>query len=280
MVHSGNDQSPVSHQVLDDRPILAIRRIGLVSRDYRNRFPNHYRDFSFRLAEVLNFLDSERCDSILFSLYGIVSRQDIVVQNVLASLKNVRAVFLEEFEDGRKRQVKRFVVHHRSVDGWREYEIHQKFGSLTDRPDLEKFVEAELPKRSLGNCCVLLCGESNGVKYSRDRRRVEDTFGLRAKIPKSVTVIINPVHDRMTRFEMNLKRKFLSEDDRWVISVWNKGKTDREGKTRDGQAPAWSIFRNGRPTPVSPIPQDMGLEVGILDLDAHGAEQSPNSSVP
>ena len=65
----------------------------------------------------------------------------------------------------------------------------------------------------MGNCCILICGESNGVKYSRERRRVEDVFGLRRSLP-SGTVILNPVHDRMIRFEMPLKRSFLSKNGR------------------------------------------------------------------
>lgn len=42
-------------------------------------------------------------------------------------------------------------------------------------------------------------------------------------------IILNPVHDKMTRFEMKLKRRFLPKNNRLVISVWNKEKFQLSG---------------------------------------------------
>ena len=115
----------------------------------------------------------------------------------------------------------------------------------------------------------MLCGESNGVKYSRDSKAVHDDFRLRKSIPEQAKIILNPVHDRMTRFEMNLKREFLSKNDRWVISVWNKGKVDKNGKVKDGKRPAWTIFYDGKEKAVESIPE-FGVEIGILDIVERG----------
>ena len=38
----------------------------------------------------------------------------------------------------------------------------------------------------MGGCCVILCGEINGLKYSRKSKSVEDAFGLMAAIPGNV----------------------------------------------------------------------------------------------
>ena len=53
-------------------PSLNISKIGLVARDYRDKFSNGYRDFSHMLTQVLGLLDGEGCDAVLFSLFSII----------------------------------------------------------------------------------------------------------------------------------------------------------------------------------------------------------------
>lgn len=42
----------------------------------------------------------------------------------------------------------------------------------------------------------------------------------------NIRIIFNPGHDQMTRHEMAKKRAYLSEDGRWVVSIWNRN-TDK-----------------------------------------------------
>jgi len=250
-------------------PRLAIAKIGIVSRDYTHKYTNGFRDFSDALPGVLALLDKEGCDTVLFSLYSIIPRKSFRPFHSIR-LHNIKSVLYEEFTDGEKRKPGRYIVLHQRANKWHEYVLQQKFGSLTGKKKetIVEFIQDEIPKRILGNCCVLLCGESNGVKYVPKYKSVQDNFGLRKSLPKEVNVILNPVHDRMTRFEMKLKRRFLSQNDRWVVSVWNKGKQDKNGRVRDGGEPAWSIFRNGKKTEiiVTPLQNQMGVEIGILEI--------------
>ncbi len=249
-------------------PCLHIAKLGLVSRDYGFRYPNGYRDFSHVLPNVLKLLDREGCDTVVLPLFSIIPRASYNPIDAFNGLESIQAVFLEEFRDGIKQKAGRYVVYHRTSKGWGEYEFDQKFGKLKEmtQQDIDDFVRNELPKRVLGNCCVLLCGETNGVKYSRRVKRVEDAFSLRKAIPPEVTVVLNPVHDRMIRFEMKLKRRFLSKAGRWVVSVWNKGKKDKTGKVRDGIGPAWDAFHNGRQKEIRAISNQLEIEVGVLDI--------------
>jgi hypothetical protein len=228
----------------DAGPRLNIGRLGIVSRDYGHRYGNGYRDFSHVLPKVLGLMDDRGCDSVLFSLFTIVPRASYDTLLAIKGFRNIKAVFLEEFKDekyfnGAKkdREQVRYVVYHLTQRGWREYELRQAFGRLTEKPkpSVSDFVKNEIPKRILGNCCVLLCGETNGVTYSAKVKEVDDKFSLRAHIPQEASIILNPVHDRMIRFEMKRKRKYLSENGRWVVSVWNKGKKDKNGAVRDGK---------------------------------------------
>lgn len=260
---------------------LNITKLGIVSRDYRYRFENGLRDFSHILPNVLKLLDDKGCDAILFSLFSIPDRNSYDPLTAVKGLKNVKAIFLEEFEDEVKgkmnskgkaieRERGEYNVYYRLSKKWNRHYFNQIFGTLegTSKSEINDFVNEEMPERRImGNCCVLLCGESNGVKYSKENKIVEDTFGLLSSIPKETKIILNPIHDRMTRFEMPLKRQFLSKNKRWVISVWNKGKKNKKGNIRDGEKPAWMIFFNGKEVVVDPIENDHGVEVGILELD-------------
>lgn len=252
----------------ESKPSLKVRKIGIVTRDYRNEFPNGYRDFSHTFSQVLRQLDDEGCDTVLFSLFSLIPRTGYDPRRPFNDLKNIQAILLEEFQDGETRKARRYVTYYRTASGWKEYDFYQVFGTVTGMPleKIDNFVKHELPKRIMGNSCVLLCGETNGVKYSKGDKKVYDSFRLRKAITSNVTVILNPIHDRMTRFEMKLKRKFLSENNRWVVSVWNKGKQDKNGKTKDGNGPAWTVFHNGEENEVSTIQNDLGVEIGVLDI--------------
>ena len=251
-------------------PRLHIERLGIVSRNYERKYGNGLRDFSYVMPALLGLLDEERCDAALFSLFSVIARSDFDIAVILPQLRNIKAVFLEEFLDGEPRRVSRYLVYHKNAGGWQKYELQQQFATITGMPRNEvlAFVNSELPKRVLGNCAVLICGESNGVKYSKNDQEIHDTFGLAASIPNSVSIILNPVHDRMTRFEMNMKRAFLSKNMRWVVSVWNKGKRDKNGAIKDGTDPAWTVYYNGIKIPAVSIPNNLEVEIGVLDVTA------------
>ena len=259
-------------------PRLNITKLGIVSRDYGRKYENGYRDFSHVLPDVLKLLDNNGCDAVLFSLHSIAPRKNYNPLAAMKPLKNIKAVFLEFLSDPTRTPAKQLTFGHhfifyRSKKEWRKCERSQKFGSLSKCTELEArakmddFVQNTMSTRTLGNSCILLCGEINGVRYSRKDKKINDRHGLRAAIPHEVKILLNPAHDRMTRFEMKLKRKFLSENNRWVISVWNKGKKiGSKNKPRDGTAPAWAIFHGGNEKSTPSIGNSLNVEIGILDF--------------
>lgn len=268
---SGVDNVQPSNGKVGNKPSLNIKRIGVVSRDYNHQFENGYGDFSFALRDILQLLDRHKCDAVLFSLYGIQQRCDYSAKAEIAklTLEHISAIFLEVYEKIKQDNYPPFFVYYATSQGWAEYELKQSFGSLTRKPPscLTNFVKHVVPKRVIGNSCILLCGEINCAKYSPKDKEVQENSKLRNSL-KQVKIILNPIHDRMTRFEMNLKKKFLSEGGRVVVSVWNKGKKDKNGNVRDGKKPAWSVYCNNEKIQIEPIDHKIpNVEIGILDTN-------------
>jgi len=261
----------------DEAPSLTINKLGIVSRNYTFKFPNGYRDFSHVMPDVLKSLDKNKCDAVLFSLYSIVPRKSFDLHASLRRLRNIKMVLFEKFIDGqncppRGREYRcplQYVIYHRTLKRWQKYELKQWYGTLKEIGPrcMACFVENELPRRVLGNCCVLICGETNGVHYSDRDRRVHDDFCLREKIPRNVKIILNPIHDRMGYDHKTIpKRKFLSENERWTVSVWNKGKKYKNGKVKKENQPAWTVYHDGEEIAVAPMKKQFGVEVGIINI--------------
>jgi hypothetical protein len=241
-------------------PRLKVAKIGIVSRDYRHEYENGFKDFSAIFPDVLTLLDRKGCDTVVFSLYSIIPRKSFRPLQSIRRLRNVKAVLLEE--GGRGQKNRQCVVFCRRGNEWHRYVLpgggFPSLKGLTDKKKREKvgkFVHCVIPDRTLGNCCAILCGEINGVPYHKDTGTVQDDFFLREALRREVTVVLNPGHDRMMRFEMPLKRAFLSKNGRWVISVWNKGKWDSSNRKRGTPS---GLTGNGGPLASGWIPILLG----------------------
>jgi hypothetical protein len=253
------------------QPNFKILKVGIVSRDYRCDFNGHC-DFSANLEKLLSIFDQAGCEVILFSLFSFRSRQGFSIKKYFANLNNIKLLMFETFQFDETNNYKSIGNHAYFVDNrinkYINYTYQQKFGSLSaiSNEEMRSFVENEVPLRIFGNSISLICGETNGVKYSKKEREVEDTYSLRKAIPADVKIILNPIHDKMTRFEMKLKRIFLSQNNRWIISVWNKGKKDKNGTVKDGANPAWTVYHNGAEVTITPIENNLNYEIGIVDI--------------
>lgn len=222
--------------------IQNISKIGVAARDYRENAKES--DFSASIHEILSYFDSNGCDSAVFSLFTILNKNSIK-EDWFSQFKSLNSVFIEEFEmhDGKQRQTS-YKVYSRSSKGWKTYSFNQCISTITNCSQIiiDDFFKEVSTKRTFGNVMVLLCGESNIVSYSRSEKRINDKYNFLKAIPAETKIILNPVHDKMTRHEMKKKREVLSEKGRVVISVWNKGKLFGSKNTRDGVNPPWTVF--------------------------------------
>lgn len=253
---------------------LNINKIGIVSRDYRNREKNGHRDFSYAFKSILTTLDEQACDSVLFSLYTIDNRTSFNVQNILEELnfENIRTIFLEEFKDSEERVPLENVIYYQDKDKWREQRLTQNFARANEltKKRIEDFRKEVKEKRIFGNFAVLLCGETNIVKYNKDDKKIGDPHNYLPLLNEEIKVILNPIHDRMIRPEMKPKREYLSKNQRLVVSVWNKGRSDKNGKVKNYKTPDWTVFYNGMEKELKPLNHNVDnqadIQIGIINL--------------
>jgi hypothetical protein len=241
-----------------EKPKLQAGRIGVVSRHYE-----HVPDFSRVFKKVLRLLDNKGCKIALFSMYAFECSLPVEFLSGL-ELRNIQAILIDEFRnDDDEWETLRFIVYSKNGGRWQDYSFEQRFGSLSDGYDMGKFVEQDLPTRIMGDVCVLLCGEINGVKYSGTKGKVQDDYGLRSAISeRQVQIILNPGHDLMIRRGvMNSKRQFLSKPSGIIVSVWNEGKLF----PRNEHEPPWIVFQNGIQIPVERVENNLKVEIGIVD---------------
>ena len=258
-------------------PDLLIKTIGIVSRDYNHVFPNGKRDFSFALHRVLKLLDDQGCDLALFSLFTLIPRRGHELKYALGGLTSLKMVVIEEFEDGPERKAGEVVVYIKDGLDWREHRIKQAFGKVNwakDIPKLKTFIREELSRRCFGNTCLFICGEINGVKYDKlGSKQIIDIAGLRNAIPDHIDLILNPQHDKTTRFEMPMKKAFLSARNRTLVSAWNKGRVDSRGRVKDGKGPAWGIFIDSFHLSILPEDNRLSLEICRLNTNVKNHDQ-------
>jgi hypothetical protein len=274
---SDNIKGEFSLQEKIHRRELRISKIGIVARDYRESNGNS--DFSKNIIEILDYLEEKGCDSVLFSLFAVMERNSLTTELLeRKSYKNLKSLFIEEFKfENKERHAKVFKVYHKQKNDWNIFEFTQKFGRLQytkkfNNEIMVPFIEEVKTHRIMGNTVVLLCGETNIVKYSKKTRQISDDFNFLDTITDETNIVLNPIHDKMTRFEMKLKRQFLSMDNRVVVSVWNKGKTFLNGQTRDGLTPPWTIYFKGQEKIIDrenlKLKENKSkIDVGILDLE-------------
>ena len=121
------------------------------------------------------------------------------VQNILEELnfENIRTIFLEEFKDSEERVPLENVIYYQDKDKWREQRLTQKFARTNEltKKRIEDFRKEVKEKRIFGNFAVLLCGETNIVKYNKDDKKIGDPHNYLPLLNEEIEVILNPIHD-------------------------------------------------------------------------------------
>jgi hypothetical protein len=111
-------------------------------------------------------------------------------------------------------------------------------GSDPLKNKLEFIKECRSGKRRINGISFCYCGEINGIRYDRKNKELMDEFGYLDTLKDSKLVMI-PFHTQAKRWEIKLKKKYLSLNNKIVISYWNKMK---RAESRN----PWEVFINGK----------------------------------
>jgi len=255
---------PASARRSTHEPAARIGKIALVAHDYYVPDSRGGCDYSEHFARINKLCDDHGCDTILYALYTWDSASPVARTHhaIFDGLKHVRRVVVEVGKP-RKRSD--------HVEVWRRGQeepvvAHQRFAQSSSPTSRKVEFLDDLPARRIADALLVLCGESNIVNLKRASKSVEDGFGFRDRLDElNVRVVLNPVHDYMTRYEMREKRRFCSRHGRTVVSVWNKG------KGKESWLP-WTAFHDGKertdqvPEIETPFAERPDIHLGLLDL--------------
>lgn len=152
--------------------------------------------------------------------------------------------------------------------------MRQQFGRFDElNPVLGTGFVRALPERRVDDSVVAICGEVNIVKLQRGGGEFYDPYCAMPQLRTLAPIILNPIHDYMTRYEMREKRRFFSLKGHTVISVWNQGKRHAEGRPKYEAALPWTVFHDGRELTEQvtelrhPIHDRPDIRIGLFDLE-------------
>ncbi|MCK4659203.1 MAG: hypothetical protein KAV82_06735 [Phycisphaerae bacterium] len=248
-----------------------VAKIAVVSHNYDVLDSKGRWDYSEDVSQINNICDQYGCDTIMYALYtwDTSSRIPRTHEAIFENLQNVKRILMEvgrlsaEDEDQYNLRLEFW-----TRDEEQPVTFGQVFGKATQVAKCGDTLVSSLEERRVADTMPIICGETNIVSISHKTKRASDPFHVRHHLAKlGVSVVLNPIHDRMSRWEMPMKRAFLSRPDRTVVSVWNAG----EKKPKRSRLP-WSVFDCGRnctdaieevPEPISDRPD---IRIGLLNL--------------
>ncbi|MGR3174696.1 MAG: hypothetical protein ACUZ8N_08875, partial [Candidatus Scalindua sp.] len=87
MKNKSENSSSKTVKFINTPNLISIKKVGIVSRDYRKKDKNEFRDFSYTFENILLYLNQQGCDSVIFSLFTLVKRKSF---DVIQTLNNIK----------------------------------------------------------------------------------------------------------------------------------------------------------------------------------------------
>lgn len=204
-------------------------KIALISRDYEAA------DFRKSLNRILQAADDLGCNHAYFSLYSVHRTSRLLdLSWMLESRAHLERVVLETGDLWNETDL-RTEVWCRDLDYPRLYKRQFAF-SAEPQKTKQRFI-SQFQHRVIDDMAVCICGEIGIVRINRGTGRIVDDFSYRRLLTEyKVNLLVNPFHTKAFRYEINMKRKHLSQDGRWTISVWN----EYRNRGRDDACP-WAL---------------------------------------
>ena len=245
-----------------------ISRLALVSHDYNVEDSRGLYDYTEHFSQVNHLCDQQGCDTVLYALYTWDDRSPLPRNHtdIFSGLLRIQRVILE---------VGQLFDRYDHVEVWQRdvdcpLVATQRFAKSAAAGYCKQAFLDDLPRRVVQDGLLVICGETNIASSVRGSDDFFDPYQFADFLrDMGVRLVLNPVHDYMSRHEMRKKRRYYSLGGRAVISVWN------QGKKRESRQP-WTVYYDGadrtdavveQPRPFSDRPD---IRIGVLDLIALG----------
>jgi hypothetical protein len=241
-----------------------IKKVALISHDYNVLDSRGHFDYSEHFGRINKVCDHQGCDTILYALWTIDSTAPLkrTQDTIFRSLSHLQRVIVEIYDPPDSFD---------HVETWVRGSEHpivarQRFAqSSASDTEKQQFLN-DLTVRQVSSAMLMICGESNITSLVRASGQFNDPYRFIGQLQAANTrIILNPIHDYMTRYEMRKKRQFYSREGRTVISVWN------QGRGKEAWLP-WTVFHDGSEMTnrvrelERPFPERPDIRIGIIDV--------------
>lgn len=245
-------------------------KVALVSRDYRyedGKFLHDDYGFSPFIGETVKCCADAKCDVVLFCMWAFLEpRYGFLSRDIVYSSTDRKPWVYVPVAQSRARP--KGVQIFSALSSSRRYKEHF---SENDEPECRKrcFVE-EFVARMRGDVGLIQCGEISILDVDVRRRRVIDRFRFLSLLKEMrACVLLNPVHDWMPEYVQGIRKRVLSMDCRWLLSVWYGG-VRRTGNYRGDPFYPWSAYHDGKD--VSGLIEELdetpnlGVRIGVVSV--------------
>jgi hypothetical protein len=223
----------------------ALRRVGIVSYDFSGKsdFSVSTDDWPPAYHQIHPLLDGVGCDAIFYPLLPAETSFASTAPDKPAfeELKSVRYIYAGTTPDPEGR---------RRVSAWIG-DVPQPRVMTEHALTKDQFIRdpvtilGDLQDRVFDNAFLLFAGEMNAITFQRSTGDFLDHVGL---IPffeeRQVSIVLNPASYYMRRWQIRLKRLFLSHADRTVISLWSKKAWPKPEFVGEAARP-WAAYQGG-----------------------------------
>lgn len=242
---AGREGQAVGRQAYPTAQAGVTHRIGLVSYDFSGKadFLVSTEKWPPGYDNINRVLDRAGCDLILYPLLPVETpfKSAVPAEPDFSGLASVRAVFsgVEPQTDGTRRAV-----------AWmRESSkprlMAERVQRVRDSYRPSTTIAADFEQRVVGDAFFLFGGEINALTYKRNTGVAVDNVGLLDFLrERSISTILNPASFYMRRWEIKLKRQYISEQGVVVVTLWNKKAWPKPKFVGEASLP-WTVYRGG-----------------------------------
>lgn len=245
----------------------SVSRIAVVSHNCETCDEFGLWDYSHSMGAIHRTADAAGCDTVVYAPWSWdrASKVSRTKETLFGRTRRVEHVIMEVADLQEKRNRCVFEIWNRRDKTPARFVQLFGYGAEASRRGAE--IIEKVSERQFCDAWVIACGETNIIRVSHTTGRTSDPFRLAAVLcEQGIRVILNPVHTRIQRWEMPLKRRHLSKDGRALVSVWNM-------RSDGGRCP-WAVYYDGRDCSAgvveldNPVASRSDLRIGIVDLKA------------